>query len=68
MKILRQRFIILVGLLIVGCIAIVDYLFPARTRLLPGYETLQQTDQGMPLIFEMVRHNKLTCVSSSVSI
>ena len=46
---LRRRFIIFIGLLIVGCVVIVNYLFPARTRLLPGYETLQQTDQGMSI-------------------
>ena len=64
---LRKRFILFVGLSIVGCVVILNYLFPPRTRLLPGYETLQQTDQGMPLYLNGHTYNTLTCVYSSFS-
>lgn len=43
-RILRQRFILFVALLIIVCI-VINYI-PIHNRLLPGYETLRQTDQG----------------------
>ena len=50
---LRQRFISIVGLLVIGGITITNYLFPTRARLLPGYESLRITDQGMYEPFEV---------------
>ena len=44
MKMIRRRFLFVVGLLIILCV-VVTYI-PVHTRVLPGYETLQQTDQG----------------------
>ena len=52
-RMLRQRFISIVGLLVIGGITITNYLFPTRARLLPGYESLQITDQGMYEPFEV---------------
>ena len=60
---IRQRFIIIVGLLVIGGITICNYLFPTSARLLPGYESLRVTDQGTCHLEWMFI--KLVCLQSS---